>query len=188
MNNPLFKSIFALTFIGAIAAGLITYTHSLTDKIIAVNNANSIRSAYQQVLSQVAYLETMPVPEDSIITDIKANPVNHVITGYIYTVAPVGYGGKILLMVGINHPDSTINGVKIISQQETPGLGSKCTEPDFLSQFAGKSVRNPLLVTKNKATLPDEISAITASTITSRAVVQGVNVARNHYLKHYANK
>ena len=60
MNNPLYKSIFSLTIIGAIAAGLITYTHTLTNQVIIVNNSNLIRSAYQQVLSQVASLETMP--------------------------------------------------------------------------------------------------------------------------------
>ena len=36
-------------------------------------------------------------------------------------------------------------------------------------------------------TKDNDIRAITAATITSRAVVTGVNAARDHYMKNFAN-
>lgn len=69
-------------------------------------------------------------------------------------------------------------------QNETPGLGAKCTEPAFIDQFLGKDLSHDLTVSKN-ASQPQEIQAITASTITSKAVVKGINSARRHYQEHF---
>ena len=40
---------------------------------------------------------------------------------------------------------------------------------------------------KQEPAKPNEIKAITAATITSRAVVTGVNAAREDYMKNHAN-
>jgi electron transport complex protein RnfG len=53
---------------------------------------------------------------------------------------------------------------------ETPGLGTKAFSPQFLGQFVGKSVKDPI---KPK----EDIDAITGATITSRAVCKGVKSA-----------
>ena len=77
-----------------------------------------------------------------------------------------------------------ITGVKILNQKETPGLGAKCAEPAFLNQFLGKDLHEKLLVSKD-AQKPQEIQAITASTITSKAVVDGINLVSAHYRENY---
>lgn len=87
-------------------------------------------------------------------------------------------------MLGIEYPSARISGVKILQQNETPGLGAKCTEPAFIEQFTGKDLSQKLAVSKNAAQ-PQEVQAITASTITSKAVVTGINAARKHYQKHF---
>ena len=90
-------------------------------------------------------------------------------------------------MVGIENPSLKITGVKILSQQETPGLGSKCTEPAFLDQFLNKDLHNFLSVSKN-AKQASEIQAITSSTITSKAVVSGINLVCTHISEHHPDK
>ena len=87
-------------------------------------------------------------------------------------------------MVGIENPSMKITGVTILSQQETPGLGSKCTEPAFLDQFLNKDLHNALSVSKNAKT-SSEIQAITSSTITSKAVVSGINQISTHMRENY---
>lgn len=64
--------------------------------------------------------------------------------------------------------DGVIRGVSVGGPdfKETEGLGSKAKEPGFTDQFAGK--QPPLA-------LGDTIDAISGATITSRAVVDGVN-------------
>ena len=82
-----------------------------------------------------------------------------------------GFGGTVGLTVGVS--DGAITGVRIGSHSETPGLGAKAADEAFYGQFAGKS--GELTVTKTGAVTDQEINAITAATITSKAVTGAVN-------------
>ncbi len=78
-----------------------------------------------------------------------------------------GLWGPITIMVGFTGP-STLSGVAILSQNETPGLGARIEEPWFTSQFAGKS--GPFrLVEEGTSDSDDEIDSITGATRTSVA-------------------
>ena len=83
-----------------------------------------------------------------------------------------GYGGDIVLMVGFKKDKKTVISYKVLQASETPGLGMKLSTPEFSSQFKGKD-GSVLKVRKDGG----EIDAITASTITSRAFLKGVNAA-----------
>ncbi|MBQ9980675.1 MAG: FMN-binding protein, partial [Oscillospiraceae bacterium] len=80
--------------------------------------------------------------------------------------------GDIDMMVGVDS-DGNVTGVSIVSLKETAGLGAKASEPDFTNQFVGKA--GSVSVNKDGG----EIVALTSSTITSRAVCDGVNSALN---------
>lgn len=92
--------------------------------------------------------------------------------GYTIRHTVQGYAGPIELVVGLR-PDQTLTGVYIggSSFRETEGLGAKAKEPAFTDQFAGKTV---------PVELGKEIDSIAGATITSRAVVDGVNNAAAH--------
>ena len=64
---------------------------------------------------------------------------NNAVTGISFETYGDGYSGKIFVMVGIT-PDGVVSGIKIGSQQETPGLGAKITEDDFCIQFKDKGL------------------------------------------------
>jgi electron transport complex protein RnfG len=89
--------------------------------------------------------------------------------GKAIAVSPRGYSNTINLLVGIDARGKVI-GIKVLGQQETPGLGANIVKPEFLKQFIGKSARDPIEV-KN------DIDAITGATISSRAVCKGVREA-----------
>ncbi len=95
------------------------------------------------------------------------------VAGYTIKVANRGYGGELIIIAGIN-ADGVIEGVQIIQHSETPGLGAKAEQPDFLGQFSEKSAESPLV-------LKEDISAISGATITSRAVTNAVNAALDYY-------
>ena len=58
-------------------------------------------------------------------------------TGYTITVSSKGYSSDPLqVMVGIKE-DGTIERIKILANNETPGLGSKVSNDDFVNQFEG---------------------------------------------------
>ena len=95
------------------------------------------------------------------------------VVGCAVNVAPVGFGGPIVIKVGFD-AQGVIWNTKVLSQAETPGLGAKCVEPAFSAQFKGfNPVEKTLAVRKDGG----DVDAITASTITSRAYADGLALA-----------
>ena len=93
--------------------------------------------------------------------------------GCAVNVAPVGFGGPIVIKVGFD-ADGVICNTKVLSQAETPGLGAKCVEPAFSEQFKGWNPAQKKLAVKKDG---GDVDAITASTITSRAYADGLALA-----------
>jgi Na+-translocating ferredoxin:NAD+ oxidoreductase subunit G len=90
--------------------------------------------------------------------------------GYIISSETKGYGGEIRLLVAVDNTEKII-GYKILSHNETPGLGDRADQPKFKNQFQGKKIEN-LEVVKNHE--EGKIDAITGATITSTAVTKAV--------------
>lgn len=95
------------------------------------------------------------------------------IVGKVVLVSTKGYGGEMKVLVGVNL-DGTVKGVRILSHNETRGIGSKIQEQGFLSQFEGKRLDQLYFSPEG------EIEAITGATISSRAVLTAVREALEH--------
>jgi electron transport complex protein RnfG len=86
--------------------------------------------------------------------------------GYaIKTYTDKGFGGHIELMTGFL-PDGSIINITVLQHKETPGLGTKMTEPKFKNQFIGKNPESYSLKVKKDG---GDVDAITAATVSSRA-------------------
>ena len=81
----------------------------------------------------------------------------------------------------LNTSEGKVAGITIASHSETPGLGANAAEPEFLSRFYDKPIDKPLAVVTGDSGKADEVEAITGATITSKAVVDGVNDAISLY-------
>lgn len=103
--------------------------------------------------------------------------------GYAVKVAAAGFGGQIQMMVGFL-PDGTIYNTSVISHSETPGLGAKIAgngqQAPPRAQIVGKNPATTRIAVKKDG---GDIDAITASTITSRAFLKGVETAYDVFLK-----
>ena len=98
------------------------------------------------------------------------------------SVSPKGYGGDVGIMVGVN-ADGQVQGIEILVQKETPGLGAKMADDAFKSQFSGRSIAETRwAVDKDQG----DIDSITAATISSRAVVEAVHAGLQVYTTHQA--
>ncbi len=104
--------------------------------------------------------------------------------GYVFKTKEKGYSSQIVLMVGVG-PEFKISGIEVLSQNETPGLGTRIVEvkssttiwdkvsgkaqenkkamPWFLKQFIGKGEDNLC-----------EVETISGATISSSAVIRAV--------------
>ncbi len=94
--------------------------------------------------------------------------------GVVVNLETRGYGGPVSLMVGITE-DGRVARVKVLNHSETPGLGSKITEERFLEQPALRRAGReyPPALTQDGG----EVQAVAGATISSRAVVRGINRA-----------
>lgn len=91
----------------------------------------------------------------------------------VETFTNKGFGGEIRMMVGFL-TDGSIYRTCVLSHTETPGLGSKMTDPVFYSQFEGKNPAQFRLSVKKDG---GDVQAITAATISSRAFCDALNTA-----------
>ena len=92
---------------------------------------------------------------------------------YIASTAGKGYSSFIQMLVSLS-PDMKINDVKVLSMNETPGLGDQVLEKNFLDQFKGKALSQIVLI---KGDTKENIQAISGATISSRGVTNGVKDA-----------
>ena len=72
-----------------------------------------------------------------------------------------------------------MNGVSILSINETAGLGMKAAEPAFYGQYEGKQTEK-FVVSKDGGE-GEPIDALSGATITSRSVTGAVNAALGYY-------
>lgn len=197
MKNSVAKDAFRLFAITLIAGIILGFFYDLTKAPIAAQEERTQQEAYQAVLpnadsfeliddaaySADAVEETMSsvlseqgYTSDSI-TGLVAGIQSQAYAGLVVTVtAHDGYGGDIVFSVGIL-PDGTINGVSITSIAETAGLGMRAkTDPSFLAQWTGTKQESYELTSGGNGA-EGTIDAISGSTITSKAILQGINAA-----------
>ena len=166
-----------------VCSGLLAGVYALTKEPIDAAAKAKNEAAILEVLPETAATieeERTVDYEGATYTYNLAYDEKGEVVGCAINVAPVGFGGPILIKVGFQVNPQTgqhvIWNTKVLSQAETPGLGAKCVEPAFAGQFKELDpVVNKLSVKKDGG----DIDAITASTITSRAYVSGVATAVN---------
>jgi len=97
--------------------------------------------------------------------------------GWVLPAGGQGFNDRIELLIGLDAGLSTITGLYVLDQKETPGLGAYITGEGFRGQFSGKPTDAPLVVVKSDAKATNEIRAITGATISSESVTGIVNAA-----------
>ncbi len=92
-----------------------------------------------------------------------------------------GYKDEIVMFIQIDMKRESISKLKIIYQNETSHYGGHISEEWFLSRFEGKDTNLTLKTVKMSAKKEEEVVAVTGATISSRAVVKGVNKVLSNY-------
>jgi Na+-translocating ferredoxin:NAD+ oxidoreductase subunit G len=90
-----------------------------------------------------------------------------------------GFQSTITVVVALKN--DAISGFKVISQNETPGLGARIVEDAFQNQFIGKKVSKGITWTKSGKAGPSEFDAITGATESSKALARILNSGFSAY-------
>ena len=173
--------LFAITLIAGLLLGVV---YEVTKDPIAQQKALRKNKACKEVFQDAADFRALElsVPETPEAGEKAAAAINGVseavsedgtVLGYVLDITThEGYNGDIQFTMGIRM-DGTVNGISLLSIAETPGLGMKA-EDVLKPQFADKNV-SLFTYTKTGAMSPDQIDAISGATVTTNAMVNGVN-------------
>lgn len=169
--------VLSLVAICLISAFALARIYTLTEAKIEKQKIEAIQSALSQLLANAFRFEEKETNKLWLGYDKSGNKI-----GMVFMVRPRGYGGPITTLVGVDLTKK-ITGISIASPteglKETPGLGLKVREPWFKNQFVNKT-KDDLKLKKDGGT----IDAITAATISSRAVTNGIREGLEIYEKY----
>ncbi len=174
--------LFVITLISGLLLGVV---NEVTKEPIAIQQAKRKNEACKEVFQDADNFETLELSmaeaEENAVATInevsKAVTEDGTVLGYVLDITThEGYNGDIQFTMGIRM-DGTVNGISLLSIAETPGLGMKA-EDVLKPQFAEKNV-GQFMYTKTGATMAEEIDAISGATITTNALVNGVNTGLN---------
>ncbi len=113
----------------------------------ATTSSELVLNAINELVAPVATEEPVKIPDDAKMSTI------------------VAYDGK-AITVFVADDNGLITFLSVDAASQTAGLGQKCAEEAFTSQFIGQSA---------PFTLGEGIDAVSSATITSQAVVDAVN-------------
>lgn len=182
-----------LTLFAVLGSGLVTFTYQITAPHIAVNERATLLRTLNALISQDQYNNDLfndfiwVQNEDLLgtnqpVTLYRARKAGQPVAALLTPVAPDGYNGAIHLLVGINY-NGTLLGVRVISHQETPGLGDyiETRRSNWILDFKGRSLTNPNESGWRVKRDGGVFDQVTGATITPRAVVKAVHKALLFY-------
>ena len=184
--SGMFRDAGILLVITLVAGLLLGLVYQITKDPIAVQKEKAKQEACMEVFADATEFEELEMTNPNAAAWAEAGfgqeSVDEVMAaldnsgntlGYVITVTTKeGYGGDIRFTIGIRQ-DGTVNGVSILEIAETAGLGMRAEEV-LKPQFADKNVEM-FEYTKSGAVAENQVDAISGATITTNAVVNGVN-------------
>ncbi len=152
---------FILGLICVLTGGLLAFINALTQSRIITQALERERETLLEVLPQAEHFEPVKSSDGEILY-YKAYDKDNNIVGFGLKASGKGYSSVIETMVGILR-DGKISAIKILSQNETPGLGNRISRLPFTSQFKNKDTES---IT--------QVQAIAGATISSKAIIESV--------------
>lgn len=161
-----------LTIIAGLAGILLGLTNEITASQIKEQAVIATNAARRAVLPAAEEFEEQDLEEGAAVDNCYLGLAGGRQVGYTSQITVKGYGGEIEITVGMDD-SGTITGISVggANFSETVGLGSKTKDPAFTGQFQGLTP---------PAAIGENVDAITSATISSGAVVSGVNKAADY--------
>jgi electron transport complex protein RnfG len=197
---PPWRILLTLGGAGALVGLALVFVYAGTLPRIEAYKAGVLKTAIAEVLHDPARCDTLYEVGGALTTERPkaedANGVERVFlgrdaagtpVGFAITTSRVGFSDPIEMIFGYDATTHTLLGMKILQSRETPGIADKLTLPVFSEQFRG--VVAPFTGAKESrerklggapATTGDarrDVVMITGATISSRAVIRGINDA-----------
>ena len=173
-----------LAIICTVAALVLALVNAVTEPRIEQNQREALERGLLSIAQDVPVEELegdisqedlrIGTPRDSTIAAVEARedilsvfPIvddTDQVVAYELQLVGAGYGGDMNLLAGYL-PDGTLFAATLMENQETPGLGKKAEDPDYMTKFIGRGGAEPLPMGRSDLSSADA-DAVTGATIT----------------------
>ena len=167
-----------LSGIAILVAAVLGGVNHMTEGKILQNALEQAERDRKVVFAAADEFRPVELDEDSDVDALYEAYGNGTLLGYLTELTVTGCQGPIEVMTGFDTAGSIV-GVNAGGSDfsETPGLGARVQEPEFLGQFPGLSI--PLK-------LKEDVDSVSGATISSASVVSAVNTS-GYYLNSILN-
>ena len=164
MKKSIYLAVF-LAWISAVAGGFLAVANYVTAPVIAENAAKAEAENLVKIFSNGETFAAMD------FTAEKGSPIVSIYSagdsGYAYKVTVQGYSNPITYIVGIDKA-GTFLGFEVLAIADTAGIGSRVAEDEFKEKVVGKE-------------LSATVDTLSGATVSSGAVVRGLDAVRAHF-------
>jgi Na(+)-translocating NADH:ubiquinone oxidoreductase C subunit len=184
-----------LIIVGGISAGILGVFTIYTAPIVARNKEIKFKTTVLGAFGIPCTLENLDAvfekgvsikKEDDWVYYECYSGEGEKLTAIAFVVGGPGFWAPISAIIALEPDLETIKDFKILTHTETPGLGARIVEPEFLAQFRGKKIKPRLVVVPyRKAVGENEVDAITGATETSKALEDIINENAKIFLESF---
>ncbi|PIE83666.1 MAG: electron transport complex subunit RsxG [Candidatus Contendobacter odensis] len=179
-----------------VGVGLVAITYSGTKNTIAEAQQAALEASLNRLVPAAHY--DNPIVRDRIevtapdwlgtdqpVSIYRARKNGQPVALFATPIAPDGYSGSIQLLIGV-YVDGNLAGVRVLTHQETPGLGDAIDErrSPWILAFSGKSLTNPNPAGWKVKKDGGVFDQFTGATITPRAVVKATRKFLEYFRDH----
>lgn len=168
-GKDIIKITFNLVIVYLIGGLILSFVYAKAAPQIYKNNEEAEKKALKELMPDADSVEKIGEwePHEKHANYFVAKKGGQVI-GYVVQSFGKGYSSFINTFIAVD-TNFTVQKIKVLSHNETPGLGDGIEEPWFLAQFKGKTIDHLKVI---KGETKDDIQAISGATISSRAVTE----------------
>ena len=192
------KPAITLCIITLVAGAALSGVYALTKDTIAAQKLAKEQESYKAVCAEATEFVNDEVIDAKIAelaggiygTDFGKAYINKALIGknaagetvgyVISATSGDGFDGNIVMSIGLD-VNGVVTGIEFTTISETAGMGMKVTEAEFKDQFLGDDVDSFVVNKAGGSTEPNQIDSVAGATISSRAVTNAVNAARDFY-------
>lgn len=194
---PSWKLLLTLTLAGAVAGLAVVLLYRWTLPGIEAYKSGVLRSAITEVLHAPSRADTLWLRGGTLTAtrppEAESKTSERVYVGYdeagkrigfAISVVEPGFSEPIHLLVGYEPAKHQLLAMKVLESKETPGIADKVEKPVFTTQFAGRTAPLTGIKASERDRLgkdPSAVVMITGATISSRAVLRGINRTLDHW-------
>lgn len=172
-RDGMYGSTIILFIICLVISGALAVTYQITAPQIAKINKETADAARMEVLPEADSFTPAKgdLPEGVTEYYIADNGV-----GVVVTAQNASFGGTITVMVGIDS-QGAVTGVTVTDHSDTPGLGTKAMESDYLAQYQGITALDDVDSIKDDS----QVDQVTGATVSSDGIYGAVKYALAAY-------